>query len=98
MAARGGSPQVVLLKARALWLEWKRLGWRINGTSRDHATRGGAPASGAGSMQNWVGETRQVRVNASEVAHRAQEEAALLDDRFDRVGVGEAVGGGGTAQ
>src|SRR5207302_6681898 len=94
----GDSSQFVFLKARALCLNWKRHGWRIDGTSRDHATRGGAPASGAGSMQNWVGETRQVRVNASEVAHRAQEEAALLDDRFDRVGVGEAVGGGGTAQ
>src|SRR5213076_3275428 len=97
------SSQVVLLEtsrpAGGLWRpNRQRRGRRIDGTSLGNATRGGAPASGAGSMQNWVGETREVRGNAPEVAHRAQEEAALLDDRFDRVGVGEAVGGGGTAQ
>src|SRR6266480_7642560 len=49
-------------------------------------------------MQDRVGEARKVRVNAPEVAHRAQKKAALLEHRLDRVGVGEAAGRGGAAQ
>src|SRR6266853_5343166 len=93
------SSQVFLLTTSGLrQLNWKRRGGWIDGTSLENSRPGGAPASGAGSMQDWVGEAREVRVNAPEVAHRAQEEAALLDQRFDRVGVGEPAGRGGTAQ
>src|SRR5260370_12428597 len=93
------SSQVVLLETRGPWrLNWKARGGRIDGARLDDAPRRRAPASGAGAMQDWVGEAREVRVNAPEVAHRAQEEAALLDQRLDRVGIGEPAGRGGTAQ
>src|SRR4029077_4399680 len=79
-------------------LNWKRRGGQIDGPSLDSNTPAAAPASGARSMQDWVGEAREVRVNAPEVANRTQEEAAFLDQRFGRVGIGETARCGGSAQ
>src|ERR1700686_2623819 len=94
-----GLSQIVLICARRLpWRDGRRPSGCIGGTGLGCAARGAPTAAATHSMDDRVGEAREVRVDTPQIPHGAQKQITLFGHALGPVRLSEPTRGGCSAQ